>query len=87
MEIFLGSKRALPWFLNEENLEQIEQKTRLNRETLAEREKDQRKKALERNLARVLCARIYIYTSIGLISFLRASLFLSFLLSLSLSLV
>ena len=61
MEIFLGSKRALPWFLNEENLEQIEQKTRLNRDSCAEREKDQRKKALERNLARALCARIYIH--------------------------
>ena len=85
MEIFLGSKRALPWFLNEENLEQSEQKTRLNRDSRREKKTNERKRLNEISHAR--CVRAYIYTSIGLISFLRASLFLSFLLSLSLSLV
>ena len=87
MEIFLVSRRArFRVFLNEENLEEIEAKNEVKSRRLAEREKDQRKSfTITEHLSHACCVRVYIYTSIGLISFLRASLFLSFLLFLSLS--
>ena len=87
MEIFLVSRRArFRVFLNEENLEEIEAKNEVKSRLLQREKKTNERKRLN-EISHARCVRAYIYTSIGLISFLRASLFLSFLLSLSLSLV
>ena len=82
MEIFLVSKRALPWFLNEENLEQSEQKTRLNRDSCREKKTNERKRLNE--ISHACCVRVYIYKY--RFNFFSTRFSLSFFPSLSLSL-
>ena len=69
-------------FLNEENLEEIEAKNEVKSRLLWERKRPT--KALERDLARVLCACIYIYKYS--FNFFSTRFSLSFFPSLSLSL-